>query len=185
MSAERLEKGLWLSHFKRVMAGLTVVAFTGAMLPYHTATAQTQVTIPDGTRVAVQALEGVSSESAKMGQTIRFEVVRDVMVNGNVVIKAGAPAIGEVLKAESKRAVGREGTLWVGIRYATAVDGTHVPRRASLEEKGEERFGLSIALGVVLCPLFLLMKGKEAAIPAGTAYPVFVERPVHVTVGGV
>jgi uncharacterized membrane protein len=179
-------EGVWcLSNLKRVIAGLTLVAFAGATLPYGTATAQSKITIPEGTRVAVKSLEGVSSESAKMGQTIRFEVVRDVVVNSKVVIKAGAPAIGEVLKAESKRAVGREGTLLVGIRYATAVDGTQVPLRASLEEKGEERFGLSIALGVVLCPLFLLMKGKEAEIPAGTEYTVFVDRPIEVTVEGV
>lgn len=183
-SAARPEDGVRRSNLTRLIAGLTLVAFAGATLPYGTATAQTKITIPEGTRVAVKSLEGVSSESGKMGQTIRFEVVRDVVVKNKVVIKAGAPAIGEVLKAESKRAVGREGILLVGIRYATAIDTTQVPVRASLEEKGEERFGLSIALGIVLCPLFLLMKGKEAEIPAGTEYTVFVDRPVEVTVEG-
>lgn len=166
----------------RVMGGFLIAAFLGNVLPYSAAIAQVKLTIPEGTRVAHKALETVTSATAKKGQTVRFEVVRDVEVKGKVVIKAGAPATGEVLKAESKKMIGREGVLQVGIRYATAVDGTQVPLRASLEEKGEERLVLTVVLSVVLCPLFLLMKGEEAEIPAGHEFTVFVDRPVEVMV---
>lgn len=164
------------------MAGFVILAFLAAVLPYGTARAQVRVAIPEGTRLAVKALESLSSESAKRGETVRLEVVRDVEVKGKVIIKAGAPVTGEVLKALSKKMLGREGELLVGIRYATAVDGTQVPLRASLEEKGEEKLTTTVVLGVVLCPLFLMMKGGEAMIPAGTEYTVFVDRAVEVTV---
>lgn len=171
-----------LASLNRTMAGFVILAFLAAVLPYGTARAQVRVAIPEGTRLAVKALESLSSESAKRGETVRLEVVRDVEVKGKVIIKAGAPVTGEVLKALSKKMLGREGELLVGIRYATAVDGTQVPLRASLEEKGEEKLTTTVVLGVVLCPLFLMMKGGEAMIPAGTEYTVFVDRAVEVTV---
>lgn len=171
-----------LSIFNRAIAGFLIVAFLGALFPYATAKGQVKLTIPEGSRVAVKTQESVSSESAKRGETVRFEVVRNVEVAGKVVIKAGAPATGEVVKVMSKRAIGREGELQVAIRYGTAVDGTQVPLRASLEEKGEERLVLSVVLAWVICPLFLLMKGHEALIPAGTEFTVFVDRPVEVAV---
>ncbi|MFQ5575095.1 MAG: hypothetical protein ACE5E0_05675 [Terriglobia bacterium] len=98
------------------------------------------------------------------------------------MIKAGAPATGEVLRAAPKGMIGRQGELLLGIRYATAVDGTQVPLRASLEEKGEEKLTSTVVLSVVLCPLFLMRKGGEATIPAGTEYTVFVDRLAEVAV---
>jgi hypothetical protein len=68
-----------------------------------------------------------------------------------------------------------------GVEIKGKVDGTQVPLRASLEEKGADKQTLSIVLGVVLCPLFLLLKGKQAEIPAETEFTVFVDRPFEVT----
>lgn len=170
-----------LSVLDRAVVVVLLVAFIPAVLPLPRATAQGKVTIPEGTRLAVKIQETVSSESAKQGQLVRFEVVRDVEVKGKVVIKAGAPAVGEVTRVASKKMIGREGELQVTIRYATAVDGSQVPLRASLEQKGEGKLETTVVLGVVLCPLFLMMKGEDAVIPAGTEYNVFVDRPVDVT----
>ncbi len=166
----------------RFAAGLLIVSFLGANLFYSSAKAQTKLTIPEGTRVAIKTLETISSESAKRGQAVRFEVVRNVEVNGKVVIKSGALVTAEVTRVESRRAIGREGVLQVSVRNATAVDGTQVPLRITLEEKGEEALTTTVVLSVVICPLFLLMKGDDAVIPEGTEFTVFVDRPVGVTV---
>lgn len=170
-----------LAMLHRAVVVVLLVAFIPAVLPLPRATAQEKVTIPEGTRLAVKVQETLSSETAKQGQLVRFEVVRDVQVKGKAVIKAGAPAVGEVTRVASKKMIGREGELQVTIRYATAVDGSQVPLRASLEQKGEGKLETTVVLGVVLCPLFLMMKGEEAVIPAGTEYNVFVDRPVDVT----
>lgn len=170
-----------LSIFNRAVVVVVLVTFILAVLPAPRVTAQGKVTIPEGTRLAVKTQETLSSETAKQGQLVRFEVVRDVEVEGKTVIKAGAPAVGEVIRVASRKMIGREGELQITIRYATAVDGSQVPLRASLAEKGEGKLETTVVLGVVLCPLFLLMKGEEAVIPAGTEYNVFVDRPVAVT----
>lgn len=162
--------------------GLLLLAFIGAILPYGIATGQTKTTIPEGTRVAIKTVETLSSETAKKGQVVHFEVVRDVEIQGKIVIKAGSQAVGEVTRAASKRMLGREGELDLIVRYVTAVDGSQVSLRASLGEKGEEKLTTAVVLGVVLCPLFLMMKGEEAVVPSGTEYTVFVDRATAVAV---
>lgn len=70
----------------------------------------------------------------------------------------------------------------MNISYAKAVDGTNVPLRTSLTEKGEEKLTTTVVLGVIICPLFLLMKGGEAAIQAGTEFKVFVDRDTKIEI---
>ena len=171
-----------LSILNRATAALVILVFLGTVLPYGIAKAEDKVAIPEGTRVVVKTEDSTTSATATQGQVVRFGVVRAVEIQGKVVIKAGAPATGEVLRVEGKKMIGREGELLVGIRYATAVDGSQIPLRASFEKKGEGMLATSVVLGVVLCPLFLLMKGEEARIPAGTEYTVFVDRPAAVKV---
>jgi len=140
------------------------------------------VVLREGTTIAMKAVETISSETAQTGQQVQFEVVRDVTVDDVVVIKAGAPAVAEVLRASPRKAVGREGELIIAVRYAKAVDGTNVRLRASLTEKGEDSLTSTVVLSVVLCPLFLLQKGGEATIPAGAEYKVFVDQDTKIEV---
>ena len=50
------------------------------------------------------------------------------------------------------------------------MDGQQIPVVGNnIYRQGEDKQTLAIVLGVVLCILFLTMKGKNAEIPAGTA----------------
>jgi hypothetical protein len=55
----------------------------------------------------------------------------------------------------------------VNIKSVTAVDGQQVILSGGTYQEGEDRQTLAIILGVVVCILFLTMKGKDAEIPAG------------------
>lgn len=52
--------------------------------------------------------------------------------------------------------------------HTTAVDGTYIPLSGSVSAKPDDKMTVSIVLSVLICPLFLLMKGDEAQVPAGT-----------------
>ena len=63
---------------------------------------------------------------------------------------------------------GKEGFVEIQLKSVKAVDGQDVPLAASnVFQEGENKETLSIVLGVVVCLLFLTMKGKNAEVPAG------------------
>lgn len=142
--------------------------------------AQSKLIIPEGEKVRIKLDQTVNSENSSVGQIVNFTVVSNVIVNGHVVIKADTPAYGEVAGISKKGSVGKAGTIALTVRYTDAVDGQRVPLRANFQQTGEDKLGTSVALSVVLCPLFLMKKGGEAEYTAGTQFEVFVDRDVEV-----
>jgi hypothetical protein len=140
----------------------------------------------DGTIVKLKISQTISSEEAKTGQEVPFEVLEDVNVSGVPVIKRGDSAFGTVTKAESKKRMGRAGTLDISINYVRLADQEKVPLRASKQSKGHgSTTGMVVgmaAAGVLFfpaAPLFLLMHGKDVTIPQGTEITAFVEGDAH------
>jgi len=149
---------------------LFVIIFSFSALTY----AQ-EITIKAGTPVPIRLLDDLSSESSTAGQLVRFEVTRDIVVDGIVVIKAGSEAVGEVSFAQKTGSLGKEGTVHAVVRHATSVDGTRVPLRASLSSTGNEQ----VALSYLICPL---IKGTSSRVPAGTESKAHVDYDTRVTI---
>jgi hypothetical protein len=63
------------------------------------------------TPVRVRLAKGISSATAHPGDTVEFEVLEDVLVDGVVVIRRGAQATGPVAEAEPKKHSGTTGRL--------------------------------------------------------------------------
>jgi len=127
-----------------------------------------EVTIKAGTPIPVRLQEAVSSETATAGQTVRFVVTRDVSVDDIVVIKAGSEVVGDVTYSQKTGSLGKEGKVFLVVRYATAVDNTRVPLRANLSQAGDEK----VALSWMVCPF---IKGTSSMIPAGTETKAYVD----------
>ncbi|MGI4885658.1 MAG: hypothetical protein ACRYFR_11925 [Janthinobacterium lividum] len=117
----------------------------------------------------------LSSKDAKLGQAIGLRVKYNVLVDGQVVVKAGAPGSGQVVEAQHHKGVGKEGILAIRPSAVQAVDGQLVPLTGAVASTaGSGTAGSAIGLAVVVSPLFLLHKGKEANIPAGYELPANV-----------
>lgn len=130
--------------------------------------------------------ENLSSESAKTGQQVPFEVTEDVQVQGVVVIPKGASALATVTNAEPKRRMGRGGKLDVNIDSVRLADGEKAQLRAVRENKGGGHVGAMtgamVATSIVFfpaAPLFLFMHGKSVEIPKGTEVTAFVQGDMH------
>lgn len=139
-------------------------------------------TLLDGTPVKLRLAETVSSENAKVGQQVPFEVVEEVDVQGVPVIAKGATALATVTTAEPKRRMGRGGKLDVNIDSVRLVDNEKIQLRATKEDKGGGHVGAMttaiVATSIVFfpaAPLFLLMHGKDITIPKGTEITAFVQ----------
>lgn len=141
-----------------------------------------EIEIPSGTPVTLRFLQTISSEEAAVGQAVGFSVARDVVVNGKTVIKSGAPGQGSIVRVEKKGAIGEAGEILISARSVMAVDGTEVPLRDTMSIKGKEKVGGTVALGVIVCPLFLLRKGEEAQIAGGSELRAYVDYPVKIKI---
>lgn len=127
-----------------------------------------EITIKAGTPIAVKLLDTVNAETATAGQTVRAEVTKDVKVDDVTVIKAGTEVVVEIAYAQKPGTFGKEGKINLVVRHTTAVDGTKVPLRSSLEQTGEEKMALSF----LLCPF---IKGSSATVNAGTETKTYVD----------
>jgi len=138
--------------------------------------------LQDGTPVHLVLSENLSSADAVTGQTVEFEVVDDVVVDGLLVIPHGSTAWATVTDAEHKKRMGRAGKLDLNIDKVRLADGQKVLLRAVKDARGGTHTGAMVGAMVVTslvvwpaAPLFLLMHGKDVTIPKGTNISAFVQ----------
>jgi hypothetical protein len=126
------------------------------------------VVLPAGTPLLLETTKQLVSDQMLMGDLVEFKLRSDVKVGDKVVIAAGALAKGQVIRVQKARGVGKEGFFEIQLKTITAVDGQEVlMSNNNFYQEGENKQSLSIVLGVLICILFLTMKGKNAVAPAG------------------
>ena len=126
------------------------------------------IKVPSGTEANVRLSQVVSPETHYRGDKVIMSVDRDVSVNGKVVIKAGASAIGEVMHSATKSFAGQPAKIAVAVTSVEAVDATQILLGSQTKRsEGSNKLVLSIILSFFTVGLFLLMKGGDASIPAG------------------
>jgi hypothetical protein len=129
---------------------------------------QTAAILKAGNLVVLETTAPLSSKDAQVGQSVGMRVKYDVVINGRTVIKAGAPGSGQVTAAEHRKGMGKQGTLAIRPSVVQAVDGQMIPLVGTgTTSAGSGTAGAAIGLAVVVSPLFLLHKGKDASIPSG------------------
>lgn len=148
---------------------------------------QTQIVVPDGTKIRVRLDQQISSATADEGQIVELSVTEAVKVDDVVVIPEGARVTGTITEATAKRRMGRAGKLDFSIDRVRGVDNEWIPLRYTLNKKAGEshavRTGI-ITAGVAAvfwpaAPVFLLMHGKDITINKGVTFDVFTDSDHH------
>lgn len=128
----------------------------------------------------------ISSADAHVGDTVDFETLDDITVNGTLVIQKGGLAFATVTAAQPKRRMARGGKLDVNIDYVKLVSGDRAALRAVKDLKGGGHTGAMVggmvATGIVFfpaAPFFLFMHGKDITIPKGTEITAYVNGDVR------
>jgi hypothetical protein len=137
--------------------------------------------LEDGTPVKLRINRTVSSSDAHVGDTVDFEVLEEVNVNGTLVIPKAGLAFATVTEAQAKRRMARGGKLDINIDYVKLVSGDKAALRAIKDVKGGGHTGAMVG-GIVAtslvffpaAPFFLFMHGKDIAIPKGTEITAYV-----------
>src|SRR4051794_37819902 len=104
----------------RSIATLLVIAFGLTM----TASASE---IPAGTRVTVRLAQSLSSERSKTGDTFDASLVKDLIINGTTIAKAGSPVKGKVTYAKDSGRLKTPGALTLRL---ASIDGRTVTSTA-------------------------------------------------------
>lgn len=138
-------------------------------------------TLSAHTPIVIRCTETISTRDVMSGGTVNFAVVSDVRDNsGNILVKAGTPVTAEITFAKSKGMIGKSGEVTVNDFHTTAVDGTYIPLSGSVSARPDDKMTMSIVLSVLICPLFLLIKGDDAQVPAGTTKTAYTVADVYI-----
>lgn len=131
-------------------------------------------TLAAHTPIVIRCTDTITTRDIVSGGTVDFAVVSDIKdANGKVLVKAGTPATAQITFSKPRGRIGQSGEVTVSDFHTTAVDGTYVPLSGSVSARPDDKMVLSVCLGILICPLFLLMRGEDAQLPAGTTKTVY------------
>jgi hypothetical protein len=165
---------------------LSVLLVVSPILPSSGTAAQSnavagQLILQDGTPVRLRLNHNVSSADATVGESVDFEVLDEVNVNGISVIPKSSTAIGTVTEAVPKRRMARGGKLEIVLDYVRLADTEKAPVRAVKDAKGGGHTGGMtagiVATGLIFwpaAPFFLFMHGKDITLPKGAEVVAYV-----------
>lgn len=172
--------------YKQRIKALSEASFGSAMLPLA------QTIVPANTLIKVALVDPVNTKNIKVGDTVRFKVASDVIVNGKLVFAKGEPGEGEVTKVTHARNFGRNAKLEIDFRQTKAIDGTDVDTFVGDEAKAEMK-SLAMAAGASLAGIVLLgpigiiggafVNGKDIDLPEGTE--LYIQTKADTTLYGV
>lgn len=142
-----------------------------------------QLKLPAHTPIVIRCDETISTRDIISGGTVKFSVVGDVRsTSGKVLIAAGTPVSATISFSSPSGMIGKSGTIAINDFHTDAVDGSYVPLSSSISANPDDKMTISIVLSVLVCPLFLLMKGDDAQVPAGTTKTAYTVSDVYVKI---
>jgi len=137
--------------------------------------------LEDGTPVKMRINRTISSGDTHLGDTVDFEVLEDITLNGVLIIPKGGLAFATVTQAQAKRRMARGGKLDINIDYVKLVSSERAALRAVKDMSGGGHTGAMVggivATSIVFfpaAPFFLFMHGKDISIPKGTEITAYV-----------
>lgn len=131
-----------------------------------TATAAAGV-IPARTLVQIALGEPLSSKTSKIGDFFRIRLAAPIMLDGRVIVPAGAVGRGQVVQAAKARWGGKAGELIINARYVDC-GAIHIPLgHFHFSEAGKSDVGGAFAAGMIFTPLAFVVTGGEVEVPSG------------------
>lgn len=171
--------------YRRIGAAITlvVVCLSSSSLCLAGANQTDEIVVAEGTSINVVTGEDVTSKEAKPNDPVKFTVSEDLVINGQVVVRKGTAATGSVINAEKGGYLGKSGKLGVQVESTQTVDGQPLRLRAAKGKEGNDKTNSTMALSMI-SGFFLLKKGGEAKITAGTPVTVYAAEEKHFRIDG-
>lgn len=121
-----------------------------------------------GTPVEIEISESLTSRTAHPGDSYELKLARDLVMDGVVLVAAGAPGRGEVIDAGPGGFAGRPGKLILAARSIKAGD-TRLPLRSfHLAGSGRDDSKTAMVVVAVVGIVGIAMQGGDVNFPSGT-----------------
>jgi TonB family protein len=137
--------------------------------------------LEDGVPLRLRLMRTVSSADSHVGDTVDFESVQEVRLNGVVVIPKGGLAFGTVTEVGRTRKMARAGSLEIELRDLRLLDGERVGLRAVEGGKGRSHVVVMttalVASGLFFFPAapgMLFIHGRDMVIPKGAEVTAYI-----------
>jgi hypothetical protein len=120
------------------------------------------------TTINLELLQTISSRYSDPDSSVYFRVQRDVIADGDVVVRAGTVVRGKLASLQDRGRIARSASLSLEVPFVPAVDGQAVRVIADMTRTGRNRDD-AMAAGIIFFGAFgLLTRGSEVWIPAGS-----------------
>ncbi len=153
-----------------------VILLLFALLASVNLKSQNQILLQEGEIVQVMLDENLDSRVSRVGDQVNLEIAENVLADSIIVIQKGAPAFGTIVRIKEANFAGVEGQLEFSIDYTVAVNGQNIRLRSYQELDGKSRTDEVIVAAVLLHPLFLVFKGKDATVEKGSVFSAYIDK---------
>lgn len=137
----------------------------------------------EGTEIRLATITELGSKHSKVGQRFDLEVTDPVMLEGQVVIPAGARAVGEVTRVKKKGMWGKSGKVDVQLLYVKVGD-RQVRITGNADDKGKAGTAGVVASLVVIPVAGFFVTGTSAVIPPRTPVTGYLDEDIPVVFAG-
>jgi len=137
--------------------------------------ARAMVALTDGAPVLLRLFRFVHSGQVKEGTKLPFIVMKDIVIDGVVLVRRGSPGWGSITGLDKAASYGREARFRFQVDSVRAVDNQEIRLRNS-EQGAGQRSAASTAITAAQLPILgLWLKGNEKGIRAGIVVVGYVD----------
>lgn len=151
-----------------------------ASAPVILAPAQGNI-IRAGSEVVLKTREELTTKKKKLkvGHRVQMEVSEPLMLNGQVIVPVGTPAVGEVTEVRNKGMWGKSG--YIGVRVVSMrVGDRQIRLSGTFDDKGVTGTA-GVVASIALVPVVgFFTTGTSAFIPAGSNVKAFLDEDIAV-----
>lgn len=135
--------------------------------------------LPAGTEIAMRTTTEISSKTARVGERFALEVVDDVRLNGQTVIRAGTAGVGEVTSVTKKGMFGKSGKIATRL-VSVRVGDQNVRIRGAVGDRGKSGTAGTVGAMVFVPVAGFFVTGTSAVIPPNTTAVGYLESDLPV-----
>ena len=121
----------------------------------------------------------LSSKTSSAGDMFAFRTTEAIRLSDGTVLPQGYRGRGEVTDVEKKGMLGKAGHLNIRLNYIKIGD-VHLRLRRSTGAEGKSGVATTVALSLIVTPLFLMHHGADAIIPKGQTMTAFVDEDTDI-----
>ncbi|WP_375395101.1 hypothetical protein [uncultured Sphingomonas sp.] len=138
--------------------------------------------VPMGTPLTLMTRTQVSTKDNKSGDRIYFTVAETMSFRGQVVIPAGAVAVGEVARSDRNGHLGKKGKIDINLLYVETPNGP-VRLSGGAANRGTSGVIPSVATIVFVSWLGYFIHGTSAHIPPNLPVQAYLAEDMHFAMG--